>query len=464
MALEAPPCNRRLPAAAATAAVGVFVALSAQGCSSGTCELEGHDASKCADGDCCVDTADPNDSNNYAACKGGYRYSATSTQCWTGCKFCYAFCCTHPDGVVEEDDEAGPRGWLYFLGFFLGFSFCFSCTVGCYCSKNPGWKDTVWKVVVVVCLVTAIGYHAALAPAATEEEAGTLGLMGGLGDLVGLVGGILLFFFVVPRFEALTKEQPRMDPPPEPHLVPYSRMSVRASGEGAGPGEVAKNLLDENQSTRVPPFFTNKWNTHGARNTWLEIEVQGPALNLARYSLRSANDCPGRDPRDWTLTGITGTGTAVQLDHARGVNWQGRWAWNDFFVSNSDGAAFNKFRLDISANHGDGCTQLGQLKFYETPEAERVVVGTAVGIGQGTTTGGCSKTLAEMVAALRKDLEIHQGSMSEAVDKACEQLGICAAGLTLMQRAEACYASLYMPGNMPSNQVDDDESNESAEY
>lgn len=86
--------------------------------------------------------------------------------------------------------------------------------------------------------------------------------------------------------------------------VPYERLSVRVSGDvrGGGTGrEHAGNLLVEGTQS------WNKWYSVNGAPHWIEVTVSGPAIHLSRYSLRSANDCPHRDPTGWDIKGIQGT-------------------------------------------------------------------------------------------------------------------------------------------------------------
>jgi len=196
----------------------------------------------------------------------------------------------------------------------------------------------------------------------------------------------LVYVSLICVLRTCTPKKKRVHPPHEAELVSYTRLSVKAQGDAAGPGEVVDNLLDEDTRTDVPPWFTSKWNHHhgNGKPTWLEISVDGPPLAIGRYALRSANDCPSRDPREWTLSGIDKHGKAHTLHKVCNGAWQGRWVWNEYSLDpnggdiygrasafNMDGpTAFNKFRIDITSNGGDGCTQLGQLKLYQRPEVD----------------------------------------------------------------------------------------------
>ena len=64
-----------------------------------------------------------------------------------------------------------------------------------------------------------------------------------------------------------------------------------------------KYLFDEG-TVADNMFHTSKWNAKSSGRVTLEIDVVGPPIQLAHYSLKSANDAPGRDPRSWRLIAI----------------------------------------------------------------------------------------------------------------------------------------------------------------
>lgn len=197
--------------------------------------------------------------------------------------------------------------------------------------------------------------------------------------LVLLIWPILLFLVPLWSCRRSRRKNGKWAAPPwEPGLVPYDRLSVCASGDEAGPGEHVENLLDESKKTDTPPCFTCKWNHVSAgKPCWIEVKVDGQAITLERYALRSANDCPARDPKAWKVHGVDSRGNLHTLHNVEDASWNGRWSWNEYLVSIESGSvsSFRKFRIDISANGGDHCTQLGQLKLFGSTVAEAVVFG-----------------------------------------------------------------------------------------
>ena len=94
-----------------------------------------------------------------------------------------------------------------------------------------------------------------------------------------------------------------------------------------------------------------------------------PGITLAKYALKSANDIPGRDPAEWNLFGVASTGERKLLHSFKEKNaWKGkRWSWREFQVENLEDC-FTTIRLEISGNNGQGCTQLGQVHFFDRHE------------------------------------------------------------------------------------------------
>ena len=129
---------------------------------------------------------------------------------------------------------------------------------------------------------------------------------------------------------------------------------VSASGENP-PNEVAHNLIDGSLST--------KWLTF-ADHGWVQFRFTNPVA-VDDYALSSANDSPGRDPRDWTLQGSQDGQSWTTLDTRAGQDFANRFQTREFSFSNSQ--AYRYYRLDIGANHGDTATQLSEVQLSSGP-------------------------------------------------------------------------------------------------
>ncbi|MGA5130272.1 GH92 family glycosyl hydrolase [Streptomyces olivoreticuli] len=126
--------------------------------------------------------------------------------------------------------------------------------------------------------------------------------------------------------------------------------AVRASGENAAAGEVKENLIDGEPTTKWLVF---------ERTPWLEFELSEP-VTAVRYALTSANDAPGRDPREWTLQGSDDGHSWTVLDSRKDVSFEKRLQTKEFSFTNR--APYRQYRLDITRNGGDGITQLAELQ------------------------------------------------------------------------------------------------------
>ncbi|SER87318.1 hypothetical protein SAMN04487983_102414 [Streptomyces sp. yr375] len=138
---------------------------------------------------------------------------------------------------------------------------------------------------------------------------------------------------------------------------------VEASEEHDGGWEIAANLLNDSR---------NKWLTFDD-SALLDFTLARPAA-LASYSLTSANDCPDRDPRDWTLLGSFDGHTWTPLDSRTGETFNSRFQNREFVLRAAARAtAYRHYRLEISANSGAEETQLAQVRFVEPPAGQGFV-------------------------------------------------------------------------------------------
>nr|WP_229898660.1 GH92 family glycosyl hydrolase [Streptomyces hiroshimensis] len=143
-----------------------------------------------------------------------------------------------------------------------------------------------------------------------------------------------------------------------PGNVTETVTAVRASGENAGSGEVKENLFDGESTTKWLDF---------EKSAWLEFELAEP-VTAVRYALTSANDAPGRDPRDWTLQGSQDGRNWTPLDSRKGETFEKRFQTREFSFLNS--TPFRHYRLDIARNSGEDITQLAEVQlapYYTGP-------------------------------------------------------------------------------------------------
>jgi Rib/alpha/Esp surface antigen-like repeat protein len=143
---------------------------------------------------------------------------------------------------------------------------------------------------------------------------------------------------------------------------PEEIVEVTASGNNP-PNEIAENLIDGDVNT--------KWLTFDP-TAWIVVRLSEPTV-VSQYALASANDAPGRDPRDWTLQGSADGESWTDLDTRAGESFTDRFQTRGFEFENGD--AYEYYRLDITANNGDGLTQMAEFQLFagdgtEEPEPE----------------------------------------------------------------------------------------------
>ncbi len=119
------------------------------------------------------------------------------------------------------------------------------------------------------------------------------------------------------------------------------------------PNEVASKLFDGVPGTKWLAFEPNGTIT---------MRMAEP-LAVARYSLTSANDFEGRDPSSWTLRGSQDGQAWTDLDSRTGEDFAERFQTKDYDIGEE--VAYGWYQLEISANGGDGLTQLAELSLYD---------------------------------------------------------------------------------------------------
>jgi hypothetical protein len=126
---------------------------------------------------------------------------------------------------------------------------------------------------------------------------------------------------------------------------------VTASGENP-PNETKEKLTDGDTAT--------KWLVRTATG-WVTYELAA-AKAITGYALTSANDFPGRDPKDWTLRASADGQTWTDVDRRTGQAFPDRFQTRRFDLSAPQDFRF--FRLEITANNGEPLIQLANLRLF----------------------------------------------------------------------------------------------------
>lgn len=127
-------------------------------------------------------------------------------------------------------------------------------------------------------------------------------------------------------------------------------------------GEEPPKAFDNTSATKFLAFD----NPAAGDPTYLVYDfasTNGFAVN--RYTITSANDAAGRDPRDFELQGSNNGTTWTAVDSRTNVFFFGRFETQSFVTANV--AAFQMYRLAVSEtwNTGQGEVQLSELQLFE---------------------------------------------------------------------------------------------------
>ncbi|MEV0154087.1 ThuA domain-containing protein [Micromonospora sp. NPDC050686] len=125
-------------------------------------------------------------------------------------------------------------------------------------------------------------------------------------------------------------------------------VSATASAENP-PNETAAKAIDGSTST--------KWLTFNPTG-WLAAKLAKPVV-VSRYALTSANDFPGRDPKNWTLQGSEDGVTWTDLDTRSNESFPQRFQTKQYNFTNTK--AYQHYRLNVTANGGEPLVQLAEL-------------------------------------------------------------------------------------------------------
>nr|WP_221380358.1 GH92 family glycosyl hydrolase [Actinoplanes polyasparticus] len=150
--------------------------------------------------------------------------------------------------------------------------------------------------------------------------------------------------------------------------------AVTASAENP-PGETAVKLTDGDSSTKWLAF---------SRTGTVTYQLAKPVA-VVKYSLTSADDAPGRDPRDFTVQGSADGSEWTDLDRRTGQSFGGRLATNTYSFTNPTPYAF--YRLSITANSGDSIVQLADWDISDGSDVRPPATPMVSEVGSGPTRG-----------------------------------------------------------------------------
>jgi hypothetical protein len=132
-------------------------------------------------------------------------------------------------------------------------------------------------------------------------------------------------------------------------------------------GTIAAQYPNTNPAEDYPKLIDNSVQTKYYRSgrTSLWVQYQSPvAAIVTYYTITSANDVPGRDPKDWTLAGSNDGVNWTTIDTRSGETFNTRLLTKTYLINNNN-TAYSYYRLTITANNGQTGTQFAEWELYE---------------------------------------------------------------------------------------------------
>ena len=145
-----------------------------------------------------------------------------------------------------------------------------------------------------------------------------------------------------------------------------SSEAFETAWSGAGSAST-ENPPNETAARAFDGLTSTKWfNANGGNTGWLRYYFGGPARTVIRYDLASANDVPGRDPKNWQFQGSQNGTAWTTLDTRTGEAFPSRFQAKQYSFGNSTAYAY--YRLNVTANNGDASgIQLAEMSFVSLP-------------------------------------------------------------------------------------------------
>jgi NedA-like, galactose-binding domain len=142
-----------------------------------------------------------------------------------------------------------------------------------------------------------------------------------------------------------------------------SNNDVTTGGTVTSTGTVC-NSSTENNTKAFDDNPTTKWCVNNSSTPTITYQLTA-AQTITAYSVTSANDHNERDPKSWTLQGSNNGTNWTTLDTQ--TNQAFMYRFHTKYYSFSNGTAWNRYRLNVTANNGGGSlTQLAEIQLFVT--------------------------------------------------------------------------------------------------
>lgn len=169
-----------------------------------------------------------------------------------------------------------------------------------------------------------------------------------------------------------------------------TRISTLHSNKGGGTyggGEGVAQSLDNNSGTKLC-----NTNFSSIAPFWMIVDAGGVYFPATTYQIWSANDSPGRDPRNWVIEGSNDLSSWTTIDTVSG---QGSWG-SRFqaltFTNDNISQPFRYYRWTCSANQSGSIMQISELQIFREALARFITISKT---GSGTISPGTSYYVAD---------------------------------------------------------------------
>ncbi|MDK8183888.1 discoidin domain-containing protein [Paenibacillus sp. UMB4589-SE434] len=129
--------------------------------------------------------------------------------------------------------------------------------------------------------------------------------------------------------------------------------TVSASGE---------NGTDQGKNKAFDQYIFSKWLTFNSP-AWLQYEFPS-AKSVKSYSITSAEDEPGRDPKSWILKGSNDRITWTDLDTQQNQSFTSRHQTKTYSFANTTAYKFVKFDSFVNQYENGQLLQLSEIKLF----------------------------------------------------------------------------------------------------
>lgn len=121
----------------------------------------------------------------------------------------------------------------------------------------------------------------------------------------------------------------------------------------------AENAPDEGKVQAFDNDQYSKWLTFNSTG-WISYDF-GRSVLISEYTVTSANDASGRDPKNWTVQGSSDGINWFNVDSQNSQSFTSRYQKKSYLVNNQQ--ALTHVRFDVTQNNGANLLQLAELEF-----------------------------------------------------------------------------------------------------